>query len=160
MIRRYEVKDRELLCDFFAAVLEGHKDYISHGELQMGVAADPGVLAPDYRQKWREYLDRQTTEASNTVLLYEENGVLGGFVIFGIMEDGAAPYGVIFDMAVAPDMRGRGIGERLLERAAEDFRRRGIGSCYLESGVNNHAAHRFFRKHGFAQVSEVFRLKL
>ena len=76
------------------------------------------------------------------------------------MEDGAEPYGVIFDMAVAPDARGKRIGEQLLEKAVENFRERGIRNCYLESGVNNHSAHHFFQKHGFAQVSDIFRMKL
>lgn len=160
MIRNYKFEDRTTLCDFFAIVLEEHKDYISHGELQMGIATDPGILAADYKQKWLQYLDRQTVDPSNTVLLYEDNGILTGFIIFGVMEDGAEPYGVIFDMAVAPDARGKRIGEQLLEKAVENFRERGIRNCYLESGVNNHSAHHFFQKHGFAQVSDIFRMKL
>lgn len=160
MIRSYKFEDRTTLCDFFAIVLEEHKDYISHGELQMGIATEPGILATDYKQKWLQYLDRQTANPSNTVLLYEDNGILTGFIIFGVMEDGAAPYGVIFDMAVAPDARGKRIGEQLLEKAIENFRERGIRNCYLESGVNNHSAHHFFQKHGFAQVSDIFRMKL
>lgn len=121
MIRNYKFEDRTTLCDFFAIVLEEHKDYISHGELQMGIATDPGILAADYKQKWLQYLDRQTADPSNTVLLYEDNGILTGFIIFGVMEDGAEPYGVIFDMAVAPDARGKRIGEQLLEKSCREF---------------------------------------
>lgn len=78
MIRSYKFEDRTTLCDFFAIVLEEHKDYISHGELQMGIATEPGILATDYKQKWLQYLDRQTADPSNTVLLYEDNGILTG----------------------------------------------------------------------------------
>ena len=79
---------------------------------------------------------------------------------FGITNDGARPYGVIFDLSVDPAYRGKRIGQELLQRATESFRDKGIQDCYLESGVNNHSAHQFFEHHGFKQVSDIFRLKL
>ena len=94
-IRPYAPQDRQKLCDLFAELIENHKEYISHGELQMGIATDRGELAPDFRNAWLRYLDRQ-----------------------------------------------------------------GVADCYLESGVDNHSAHRFFEKFGFGQVSCIFRAKL
>ena len=38
---------------------------------------------------------------------------------------------------------------------------RNRGFCrgrYLESGKNNHAAHRFFEKRGFTHISEIYKL--
>lgn len=160
MIRKYDLEDRQRLCDFFAFIIEGHKEYISHGELQMGVATDAGVLAPDYKEKWLLYLDRQASIADNTILLSEEDGQLAGFIIFGVVRDGNVPYGVVFDLSVSPELRGKRIGVTLLQKATESFRQRGISDCYLESGVNNHSAHDFFRHYGFSQVSDIFRMKL
>ena len=34
----------------------------------------------------------------------------------------------------------------------------GVKDIYLESGKDNHAAHRFFEKRGFAHVSEIYKL--
>lgn len=45
-IRPYAPQDRQKLCDLFAELIENHKEYISHGELQMGIATDRGELAP------------------------------------------------------------------------------------------------------------------
>lgn len=160
MIRKYQEEDRLLLGEFFTSIIEKHKQYISHGELQMGIATEPGVLAEDYKQKWLVYLDRQTENPLNRLLVYEEEGILKGFVIFGISKDGAEPYGIVFDLAVAPELRGKSVGKLLLEEALTGLREQGIHNCYLESGVNNHSAHHFFEKQGFEQVSAIFRMKL
>jgi ribosomal protein S18 acetylase RimI-like enzyme len=160
MIREYNKDDKAMLCEFFANILEEHKDYISHGELQMGIAVDSGVLAPDFREKWAEYLDRQMAIAENRILLNEDDGLLNGFIIFGITDDGDAPFGMIFDLAVTPECRGKHIGQSLVEKAMEYFKQSNIKGCYLESGVNNHSAHHFFERHGFAHVSNIYRLKL
>ena len=61
-IRPYTPQDRQKLCDLFAELIENHKEYISHGELQMGIATDRGELAPDFRNAWLRYLDRQTAD--------------------------------------------------------------------------------------------------
>ncbi|WP_298614604.1 GNAT family N-acetyltransferase [uncultured Odoribacter sp.] len=160
MIRKYTIDDRHALCEFFSSLIEIHKEYISHGELQMGIATDRGQLAKDYKTKWLQYLDRQSANPENTILLYEEKGKIIGFTLFGITNDGAQPYGVIFDLGVAPACRGKHIGQQLLTKALDCFKALGIQNCYLESGIDNHSAHGFFRKNGFSAVSEIFRLKL
>jgi len=160
MIRPYVNADRERLCDFFFAIIENHKEYISHGELQMGVASDIGCLAIDGRRKWLEYLDRQAAESCNTILIEEENACIKGFILFGVTEDGGENFGMVFDLCVAPDERGKHMGKRLLQCAFDSFRKQGVKNCYLESGINNHGAHLFFEKQGFHQVSAIFRLKL
>ena len=160
MIRNYTAQDHNILCDFFANIIKEHQDYISHGELQMGIAVDCGQLAPDFREKWAMYLDRQMAIPENRILLHEENGVLNGFIIFGITDDGDAPFGMIFDLGVTPECRGRHIGQALVQKAMEYFKQAGIKDCYLESGLNNHSAHHFFERHGFAHVSNIYRLRL
>ena len=159
MIRKYTTTDRLALCEFFSALIEAHKAYISHGELQMGIATDRGQLAQDYKTKWLQYLDRQSGNTENTILLYEEKGEIVGFTLFGISNDGAEPYGVVFDLGVAPAHRGKHIGQQLLTQALDSLKAQGIQNCYLESGIDNHSAHDFFRKNGFTAVSEIFRLK-
>lgn len=160
MIRPYQPSDRLPLCDFFSDIIENHKEYISHGEIQMGVALDSGLLSPDYRQKWLQYLDRQTANPQNTLLIYEEESRIKGFILFGIAKDGDSPYGVVFDLSITPKERGKHLGFKLLQLALDSFREKGINDCYLESGVDNHAAHSFFQKQGFRHISNIFRLKL
>lgn len=160
MIKEYIADYKLPLSEFFARIIENHKAYISHSELQMGVASDSDALAPDYMEKWLKYLDRQISTPNNTLLLYTEDEKIIGFVLFGIVQEGFTPYGMIFDLSVDPAYRGKRIGQELLQRATATFREKGIRDCYLESGVNNHSAHRFFEHHGFQQVSDIFRLKL
>ena len=160
MIREFRQEDKEALCRFFARLIDGHKEYISHGELQMGIATDTGVLADDFREKWSRYLDAQLSRESNRLLIAENDGTLVGFVLFGVTDDGDAPFGVIFDLGVEPACRGQRLGQQLMGRALEWFRGQGVKDCYLESGINNHSAHEFFEHHGFRAVSSVFRLKL
>ena len=110
MIQTYSIDYRTQLCEFFSRIIESHKAYISHGELQMGIALDSNELAPNYKEMWLNYLDRQVENPDNTLLLYLENGTIIGFVLFGITNDGARPYGVIFDLSVDPAYRGKRIG--------------------------------------------------
>ena len=111
MITTYSIDYRTQLCEFFSRIIESHKAYISHGELQMGIALDSNELAPNYKEMWLNYLDRQVENPDNTLLLYLENGIIIGFVLFGITNDGAKPYGIIFDLSVDPAYRGKRIGQ-------------------------------------------------
>ena len=80
MIQTYSIDYRTQLCEFFSRIIESHKAYISHGELQMGIALDSNELAPNYKEMWLNYLDRQVENPDNTLLLYLENGTIIGFV--------------------------------------------------------------------------------
>ena len=107
MITTYSINYRTQLCEFFSRIIESHKAYISHGELQMGIALDGNELAPNYKEMWLKYLDRQVENPDNTLLLYLEDRTIIGFVLFGITNDGASPYGVIFDLSVEANTSGR-----------------------------------------------------
>lgn len=126
----------------------------------MGVATDLGILADNHREVWLAYLDRQTENPENRLYIYEKDSQVAGFVIAGIACDGAAPYGVIFDLAVDEEQRGRGIGHQLTDVVFGWLRSQGVMDCYLESGVENHSAHQFFEKIGFKTVSHIFKTRL
>ena len=126
----------------------------------MGIATDRGELAPDFRNAWLRYLDRQTADPETEIMLAEQDGTPTGFVIYGINRDGAAPYGMIYDVGLLPRHRSRGTGSLLVRTALDALREKGSADCYLESGADNHSAHRFFEKFGFGQVSCIFRAKL
>ena len=54
-------------------------------------------------------------------------------------------------IAVAPEWRGRGLGEAMLHRAAADARGRHAERMYLEMRENN-PAQRLYRRFGFAPI--------
>ncbi|MDO4735707.1 MAG: GNAT family N-acetyltransferase [Bacteroidia bacterium] len=169
------------LVELFWENISNAPEYISHGEIQMGMAKGPGELEDQETAKevWTDYIlskiDRQTVEydAENfdpdnlpaAVLLYtstteqspDQEQILA-FAVLELSEDGASPFGVICDMLVHPSKRGTGLGAQLLEKSKEWFMSMGIDEIYLESGLNNHSAHEFFEKKGFKPISYIFKL--
>ena len=65
---------------------------------------------------------------------------------------------MVCDVLVKEDYRGHGTGDALLQTAIGWLRERGVSGIYLESGKDNHAAHRFFEKRGFTHISEIYKL--
>lgn len=158
------VKDINELTEIFWENLLGNQQYISHGEMQMGVAAEPGRLEADGKEKWRKYitgkLDKVKAQLPSRILVYKDNGNILAFCVLEIEEDGDKPFGVICDMLVKKDLRGTGLGQEMFEKAVEWFQSLPVRDIYLESGADNHRAHAFFEQRGFRMVSHIFRLRI
>jgi GNAT superfamily N-acetyltransferase len=136
--------------------------YISHGEIQTGLSLD-GVT-------WRADLETVAGEAATELALPDSprqafeavdlNGVrVAGAVVLWLEEE-PAPYAVLEDLVVEPAERGRGIAAGLLQFIETQARERGIEWLFLESGLRNGSAHRFFEGRGFAPISKVFSKRL
>ena len=166
MIERALPEDAHALADLFIGHITRHSDYISHGEIQMGVGTGElrdGELvtepAPDAREKWMKYINGHISdEAGAGVWKLTDGGTICGFCVADIEEDGDEPFGVVCDVLVREGFRGRGAGEKLLQTAVSWLRSKGIRDIYLESGKDNHPAHRFFEKRGFVHVSNIYKL--
>lgn len=160
-------QDAQALADIFFGHLAAHPEYISHGEMQMGVGEGvirDGVLvaqtAKDGREKWMSYilLHMENDALARVWKAVSDQGEIMGFVVADIEEDGDAPYGMVCDVLVKEEFRGCGAGDTLLQTAIGWLREQGVNGIYLESGKNNHAAHRFFEKRGFTHISEIYKL--
>lgn len=167
IVTRAAVEDEQTLCDMFLAHINEHTEYISHGEIQMGVGIghfEDGVLvtspSPDARQFWMKYIHGNMTEPDRAMVYkaVAEDGSIVGFCVVEIQEDGADPYGMVCDVLVKSGVRGGGVGTALLEKALEWLRSMGVKDVYLESGLHNHAAHEYFMRRGFIKVSEIYKL--
>lgn len=66
-----------------------------------------------------------------------------------IQQDGAAELKRFF---VAPEHRGSGVADAVLEALMAHARERGVVALRLETGDRQHAAMAFYRRHGFAEV--------
>ena len=159
--------DAPVLADIFLGHIAAHTEYISHGEIQMGVGVGSvvdGALvaqpAPDAREKWIKYITVHLTTPSLAQVwkVLADDGSIMGFCVADIEEDGDEPFGMVADVLVLPSFRGHGAGEALLNTAIAWLKSRGVKDIYLESGKNNHSAHRFFEKRGFCHVSEIYKL--
>lgn len=165
MIRTAGAEDLPVLKDMFMKHISSYPEYISHGELQMGVAraensgGELKACPSDNAEKfWMKYIEGKYLSPDAEIFVAEEEGRTTGFCVTEIAEDGAAPFGVICDVLVDGCFRGRGTGTRLLDEAVGWLRNRGISDIYLESGKDNAKAHEFFCRRGFVHVSDIFRL--
>ncbi|MFI3268703.1 MAG: GNAT family N-acetyltransferase [Rikenellaceae bacterium] len=161
MIRKATLSDKSVLCDLFSKTLHTHASYISHGEMQMGIATDDGTLATDFIEKWSKYIENHINDTHfSNVLIYEEDEIVLGFLLGTKEEDGSDYYGIINDVCVNSEVRKSGIGAKLMTAIFDWFKSEGIKAVYLESGLENHDAHHFFEKKGFKAVSKVFKMTI
>ncbi|MBR5198961.1 MAG: GNAT family N-acetyltransferase [Bacteroidales bacterium] len=161
------LEDAGLLCEVFIGHISSHKEYISHGEIQMGVGVghfEDGAfvtdLAPAAREAWMKYINGNIADEEGAAVYkaVDEEGNLLGFCVTEIMEDGAEPFGMICDLLVRENCRCGGVGTALMENALAWLRSKGVKDVYLESGMHNHAAHEYFIRRGFRKVSEIYKL--
>lgn len=163
-IKPATVSDKEALADLFYAHLSENVEYISHGEMQMGIGhlvfngkEYVPQLDADTRHLWLAYIEEHMTAEGMAVYKAEDStGALLGFCVLETDSDGGAPFGVLCDILVNAEARGQGVGSRLFSAAEDWFKSRNLKDVYLESGKNNHNAHNFFIRRGFMKVSEVY----
>ena len=165
-IRKAETNDVQRLADLFIGHITAHREYISHGEIQMGVGKcrlQDGHLttepAEEAREKWVRYICGNINGGDEAcVWVAEEDEKIIGFCAAEIQEDGDKPFGVLCDLFVSQESRGSGTGDRLMKTAISWIREKGVSDIYLESGKDNHPAHEFFKRRGFHLVSEIYKL--
>ena len=167
VIQPVTIEDEGMLCDLFLEHITRHPEYISHGEIQMGVGvghfdADHFTARPSSQARsfWMKYIHGNVTDSQTAAVFKAVDGTdLLGFCVVEINEDGAAPFGMICDVLVRENTRQQGVGSALLEQGIAWLRSQGIQDIYLESGLHNHAAHAYFCRRGFAKVSEIYKLR-
>jgi ribosomal protein S18 acetylase RimI-like enzyme len=156
-LRKATGEDIEQLAGIFWSELAANPGYISHGELQAGIAAAPALPAAGGLEKWKQYIARAIAGPRRGVLLHEQGGEIAGFVVLEVAVDGDKPFGTVCDLVVRPAWRERGIGTALLAAGMAWLGEQGVDAFYLESGIHNPRAHAFFEHHGFRIVSHVFK---
>ncbi|MBO7203533.1 MAG: GNAT family N-acetyltransferase [Bacteroidales bacterium] len=166
MIEVAQRGDVPVLCDMFLGHISANSEYISHGEIQMGVGVGRFVdgefvtsVAPAAREQWLKYINGKIDSVDAAVVFKAVfQGVIVGFCVVEITDDGAEPFGMVCDVLVNGECRKSGIGSLLLERALGWLREKGVKDVYLESGLHNHSAHEYFMRKGFMKVSEIYKL--
>lgn len=123
-------------------------------------------FAEDFGRLNYEWIERSygVEDHDRQVLDHPRKSVieLGGQIFFAV-RDGVAigtvamiPYGEnsfeLAKMAVAPEARGHGVGDKLMESCVDFARSNGAASIILESNTKQEAAISLYRKFGFEEI--------
>ena len=92
----------------------------------------------------------------------DASGRLLGYVILGELTPFSSPrpVGFVYDIWVAPDRRGRGVGRFLLQAAERWARAKGYGAIKLEVAEANAAALALYRSAGYLAEREYLSKRL
>ena len=103
----------------------------------------------------RETLEDAIATFSDSVFIAESSGSICGYVICGIEDTGEERYGHICSLAVAPEIRKRGVGSALVKRAEQAAMIQKATAMQLEVRVSNTAAITFYTKLGYEPVFQI-----
>lgn len=96
---------------------------------------------------------RLLAEPSHAAFVALEDGEVAGWLhVFLAVHLESDPYAEIGGLVVAEAWRSRKVGARLVARARAWAVERGVPTLRVRSRVEREAAHRFYRRQGFAEV--------
>jgi ribosomal protein S18 acetylase RimI-like enzyme len=108
---------------------------------------------PGTARGYGRFLESRIGEEDAILLVAEAAGAVAGYIYAGLEgPDWMAlrgPAGVIYDVIVDPDHRGRGVGRQLLDAALQALAARGAAQAVLFTATRNEAAQRLFARAGF-----------
>ena len=86
----------------------------------------------------------------NVILaVHDDGGEVIGFCWLVLFDPGTGLEGEVAEVSVAPEHRGHGIGEVLMDQAVRLFRERGVTLGYVWTRPDNEAAVKLYRHAGF-----------
>lgn len=156
-----EVGEAPSLGKFFADNVS--PAYISHSELQGARAIDadhwqPGlseIVADEIRDRVQEAKMVDSGQDSKPVFVAKISNEVVGLGMVSFFPTAQEPYAILEDIVVDQNKRAFGIGKQLLDWVEDQVRSVGGKHLFLESGLQNHHAHDFFKKEGFLTCSVV-----
>ncbi len=105
---------------------------------------------------YASFISTQLEDSDKAVLAADENGHVIGYAYAAIEGYNymalRGPAGVLHDIIVAPEHRGRGVGRLLLDATLAFLRSRGVPRVVLSTADQNEAAQRLFASMGFRRT--------
>src|SRR5436305_1043519 len=147
IVRRATPADLALIGRLGALLIEEHYDF----DPQRFLASRPETAAG-----YASFISTQLEDPDKAVLVADNNGGVIGYAYAAI--EGydymalRGPAGVLHDVIVAPEHRGRGVGRLLINTTLEFFRSRGVPRVVLSTAERNEAAQRLFESMGFRRT--------
>jgi GNAT superfamily N-acetyltransferase len=147
VIRRANEADGPALGRLGAALMRLHHGFDADRFLAPGAAPEAG---------YGRFLASQIASDENVIFVADRGGEVVGYVFAGVeprswkeLRDVA---GFVHDVIVAEDARRHGVGERLVEAAAEWLLARGVPRVMLWTAEKNDAGQRLFERLGFRRT--------
>jgi ribosomal protein S18 acetylase RimI-like enzyme len=147
IIRRATPADLPGIGRLGALLIEEHYDF----DPRRFLAARPRTSA-DYAS----FISTQLEDPDKAVLVADDNGDVVGYAYAAV--EGydymalRGPAGVLHDVIVDPERRGRGVGRLLIDAALEFLRSRGAPRVVLSTAERNEGAQRLFASMGFRRT--------
>ncbi len=101
--------------------------------------------SPWQKETFLELIGRRNLEL--LVMEHGSEGIVGYAVLWCVLDQGE-----LANLAITPQMRGRGLGTQLLARVVQVAREHGVETMYLEVRESNEAALQLYQGFGFSQV--------
>jgi ribosomal protein S18 acetylase RimI-like enzyme len=147
LVRRATPADLSGIGHLGALLIEEHYDF----DPLRFLAARPGTPAG-----YASFMSAQLADPAKAVLVADDNGDVVGYAFAAI--EGydymalRGPAGVLHDLIVDPEHRGRGVGRLLIDATLLFFRSRGVPRVVLLTAERNEAAQRLFASMGFRRT--------
>ena len=147
IVRRAASPDLPRIGYLGALLIKEHYDF----DTQRFLAAKPETSAG-----YAAFLSSQLEDPDKAVLVADDNGNVIGYAYAAI--EGydymalRGPAGVLHDVIVDLEYRGRGVGRLLIDATLEFFRSRGVPRVVLWTAEQNEAAQRLFASMGFRRT--------
>lgn len=155
IVRRAKPADLPSIGRLGALLVEAHHGF----DPRRFLAAKPGTP-----EGYASFISTQLEDPDVAVLLAESDGEVIGYAYTAV--EGydymalRGPAGVLHDVIVAPEHRGRGVGRLLLDAALEFLMSRGVPRMVLSTAERNEAAQRLFARAGFRRTMIEMTLEL
>jgi ribosomal protein S18 acetylase RimI-like enzyme len=147
VVRRATPADLATIGRLGALLVKEHYDF----DPQRFLAARPGTP-----EGYASYISTQLEDPDMAVLVADDKGEVIGYAYAAV--EGydymtlRGPAGVLHDIIIDPEHRGKGVGRLLLGAALEFFKSRGLPRVVLSTAEQNEAAQRLFASMGFRRT--------
>ena len=147
IVRRATPADLPWIGRLGALLVEEHHDF----DPQRFLAAS--ARTPE---DYASFINTQLEDPDKAVLVADDKGEVIGYAYAAV--EGydymalRGPAGVLHDVIVGPEHRGRGVGRLLLDAALECLSSRGVPRVVLSTAERNEAAQRLFAGMGFRRT--------
>ncbi len=147
VVRRATPADLPGIGRLGALLVEAHHDF----DPKRFIAVRPGTP-----EGYASFIGTQLEDPDKAVLVAEDDGDVVGYAYAAV--EGydymalRGPAGVLHDIIVDPEHRGRGVGRLLLYAALEFLKSRGVPRVVLSTAARNEGAQRLFASVGFRRT--------